>query len=313
MNPPPLPPPVTNVPDHAPDGRFVASELDPGSPYLTEEEYRQEYEALSSRMHHRSVPAVSLSHAEVHQCAEYLGVFPEDLGMRLEEFNELLLEQALVTSALEDSQRLNNNNSDPVSTEMSFAADLDGDGMGSQRPDTPHPATRIVQADELTQRVHRWVNEAADGSWELVSSNVDGQENGTRTTQNMESPEQFCYHETSPYVTVPPEIDGSTYEEVHSEDGGEEVIHENQVMHRLAGDESLEVAHGIASEIEIQSMSGAPVQANVMPRGATASDVLLASEETCVDSCTPAISETDRHQRWMMEEEPENFLACGRT
>eukprot|EP00210_Caulerpa_lentillifera_P004158 g3964.t1 len=68
------------------------------APRTVQDEYRQEYEALS-----RTTGTMSseLSHLEMRHCSEYLGVNPEDLGLHLDEFNELMLEQVLISSMLE--------------------------------------------------------------------------------------------------------------------------------------------------------------------------------------------------------------------
>jgi len=60
------------------------------------EEYSQEFAAMT---HQATVS--SLSYSELQQCEDYLGVCPEDLGLRLEEFNDLLLEQTLISSMIE--------------------------------------------------------------------------------------------------------------------------------------------------------------------------------------------------------------------
>lgn len=88
----------------------------------------------------------------------------------------------MVSSALENDRQNNSNTAGPTS-EQGYVADVDGDAVGSQRPDTPHPDTGIVQADELAQRVARWVNDGVDGNWELIG--LGSQDDSTRRSRDM--------------------------------------------------------------------------------------------------------------------------------
>lgn len=91
----------------------------------------------------------------------------------------------MVSSALENERQNNGNATGPTSSEQGYAADVDGDAVVSQRPDTPHPDRGIVQSEELVQRVARWVNDGVDGNWELIRFSLGSQETSTGRSREV--------------------------------------------------------------------------------------------------------------------------------
>eukprot|EP00210_Caulerpa_lentillifera_P000197 g192.t1 len=69
-------------------------------PHNVQNEYQQEIEALYQR-NPRPIPNSELSNLEIQHCSEFMGICPSDLGMRLDEFNDLLLEHVLISSMMD--------------------------------------------------------------------------------------------------------------------------------------------------------------------------------------------------------------------
>ncbi|CAD7698503.1 unnamed protein product [Ostreobium quekettii] len=122
-------------------------------------EHLQGAGAVQPSNHRRAVSAAhghGLSIHDMLQCTEYLGVFPEDLGMRVDDFNELLLEQALINSMLENRQT-NQRNQATQHNEIAEAQSL---------PE-PGPDGRTLPEDPA--EIRSLDSEATDPNWELVS------------------------------------------------------------------------------------------------------------------------------------------------
>ncbi|GMH38132.1 hypothetical protein BSKO_06016 [Bryopsis sp. KO-2023] len=185
--------------------RGTSSTSDGTPSAVIQEEYQQEYSVMSSSMRRSS--GAPLSNTEMTQCAEYLGVFPEDLGVRVAEFNELLLEQAIISSMLENrsaqrspnqdtqdpqsarrpdtprpgsdglldggpmADRLRWGNMGPSQGGVDSTSDDDRDafGGGVWRPDTPRPPYSSVPDEQLAESVSRWANDAVDPNWDFVN------------------------------------------------------------------------------------------------------------------------------------------------
>eukprot|EP00803_Ostreobium_quekettii_P002900 evm.model.scf_783.4 EVM.evm.TU.scf_783.4 scf_783:47953-54365(+) len=156
--------------------------------------------------HRRALSAYSqgMTTREAWQCTEYLGVFPEDLGLRLDDFNELLLEQALITSMMEkrginqhsqgnERRQVTHENhpsqpqglpcrpeqistrgtstEDPMelSSWASETTDLNWESQTSQHHCRPEAASNCGMAMDDPADIGNWASESTDPNWEFVS------------------------------------------------------------------------------------------------------------------------------------------------
>jgi len=175
-----------------------------------------------------------LTNRDMLHCAEYLGVFPEDLGVRVDEFNKLLLEQALVDSMMENKQ-----NTHSVQPE-------------NLPEPSPNPENLWILED--TGEAGSWASLSTDPNWELTtplqvsadtSSGSDGASVGERDrvrtvfgpsrvteANSMEDEEQSCVIEASSStsnlsgLTCPSALLGSSrgsnqFESLHSQSVGD--------------------------------------------------------------------------------------------